>query len=264
VSVKPRYKDATTKKKAVKSTPLPPTVVPGQLTVNSTPEAAQITVDGKNDSTWVTPYNLTGIAPGQHTVTVSKAGYGTETRTIDVGAASKSVLAVQLAALAAQVSIASDPPGAAIILDGKDTGHVTPTQLAIDKPGSHTLLVRKQGYLDETTTANLQSGQTFHYSATLHALGQTDEIKTVSKLKKVFGGAGDAASMGVVSIKTNPKGAQIAVNRRIVDRASPIDFYLNPGNYMVDITLSGYKDLHRVINVDRGGKVVIDETLERQ
>jgi hypothetical protein len=79
----------------------------------------------------------------------------------------------------------------------------------------------------------------------------------------VFGG-NDTASMGVVSIKTNPKGAQIAVNRRIVDKASPVDFYLNPGNYMVDISMSGYKDLHRVINVDKGGKVVIDETLERQ
>jgi len=172
-------------------------------------------------------------------------------------------LAIQLAMLSAQVSIASDPPGAAIILDGKDTGHITPTQLAVDKPGSHTLLVRKQGYLDESTTANLQSGQTFHYSPTLHVLGQTDEIKTVSKFKKVFGGT-DTASMGTVSIKTNPKGAQIAVNRRIVDKASPVDFYLNPGNYMVDIVLSGYKDVHRVVNVDKGGKVVIDETLEHQ
>jgi hypothetical protein len=262
VSVKPKYKEAA-KKKAAKTPAPAPTVIPGQLTVNSTPEGAQITVDGKNDSSWITPYNLTGMAPGQHSVTISKAGYGTETRSIEVASASKSVIAIQLATLAAQVSIASDPPGASIILDGKDTGHITPTQLAVDKPGSHTLLIRKQGYLDETTTANLQSGQTFHYAPTLHAMGQTDEIKTVSKFKKVFGG-NDTASMGVVSIKTNPKGAQIAVNRRIVDKASPVDFYLNPGNYMVDISMSGYKDLHRVINVDKSGKVVIDETLERQ
>ena len=262
VSIKPRVKDV--KKKAGKTpAPVAAVVVPGQLTVNSTPEGAQIAVDGKSDPSWVTPYNATGIAPGQHTVTISKTGYGTETRTIEVGAASKSVLAIQLATLAAQISVASDPPGAAIILDGKDTGHITPTQLAVDKPGSHTLLVRKQGYLDETTTANLQAGQTFHYSPTLHALGQTDEIKTVSKFKKVFGGA-DTASMGTVSIKTNPKGAQIAVNRRIVDKGSPVDFYLNPGNYMIDIVLSGYKDVHRVVNVDKGGKVVIEETLERQ
>lgn len=172
-------------------------------------------------------------------------------------------MVVQLAMLAAQVSIVSDPPGASIILDGKDTGHVTPMQLSIDKPGSHTVVLKKAGYLDETTTANLQSGQTFHFGPTLRALGQTDDIKTVSKFKKVFGG-GDTASMGTVSVKTNPKGAQIAVNRRIVDKASPVDFYLNPGTYEVDITFPGYKDLHRVINVDKGGKVVIDEALVRQ
>jgi hypothetical protein len=210
----------------------------------------------------MSPYNIAGLAPGQHSVTVSKPGYGSESRTIEVASASKSVLVIQLVQLATQVSVASDPPGATIIVDGRDSGHVTPMQLAVDKPGSHTLLLRKAGYLDETTTANLQSGQTFRYAPTMHPLGQTDDIKTVSKLKRVFGG--DASSMGVVSIKTNPKGAQIAVNRRIVDKASPADFYLNPGTYIVDITFPGYKDLHRVITVDKGGKVVIDETMERQ
>jgi hypothetical protein len=261
VSVKPRYKES--KKKGARTPAPAPVAIPGQLTVNSSPEGAQIRVDGRNDITWVTPYNLTGIAAGQHTVTVSKTGYGTETRTVDVASNSKSVLVVPLTMLAAQAMIASDPPGASIILDGKDTGRVTPTQLAVDKPGTHTVLVRKAGYLDETTTANLQSGQTFHYSPTLHVLGQTDDIKTVGRFKKMFGG-GETAGMGTVSIKTSPKGAQIAVNRRIVDKSSPVEFYLNPGTYMVDISLSGYKDLHRVVTVDKGGKVVIDETLEHQ
>jgi serine/threonine-protein kinase len=263
VSVKPKYVASNSRKKGARASAPAPAAIPGDLTVNTTPAGAQISVDGRTDNTWMSPYNVTGLAPGQHSVTVSKAGYGSETRTIEVASASKSVLVIQLAQLAAQFSITSDPPGAAIILDGKDTGHLTPMQLAVDKPGSHTLLVRKVGYLDETTTANLQSGQTFHYAPTMHPLGQTDDIKSVSKFKKVFGGS-DISSMGVVSIKTNPKGAQIAVNRRIVDKASPADFYLNPGTYMVDITFAGYKDLHRVITVDKGGKVVIDETMVRQ
>ncbi len=54
--------------------------------------------------------------------------------------------------------------------------------------------------------------------------------------------------MGAVSIKTQPKGAQIAVNNRIVDRMSPADFYLNPGNYVIDITLTGFKSVHKVIS----------------
>jgi hypothetical protein len=124
--------------------------------------------------------------------------------------------------------------------------------------------VRKQGYLEETATANLQSGQTFHFAPTLRALGNTNEIKSVGKLKKMFGGAGDTTGMGVVGVKTTPKGAQIVVNNRVLDKGSPAEFYLNPGNYVVDITLSGFKSVHRVINVDKGGKVAIDETLERE
>jgi hypothetical protein len=238
-------------------------LVPGQLTVNSTPEGAQLSVDGQADGAWVTPYNLTGLTPGQHTVSISKPGFGTESRNIEVASGGKSFLVVQLAQLSAQLSVSSDPAGAQLFIDGKDTGKVTPAQVAVDKPGSHTVLVRKSGYLDETITTNLQAGQTFHYAPSLRAMGSTDEIKTVSKWKKAFGG-GDAAAMGVVSIKTNPKSAQIAVNRRILDKASPVDFYLNPGNYAIDITMPGYKTLHRVINVDKGGKVVLDETLEHE
>src|SRR5207302_11218789 len=107
------------------------------------------------------------------------------------------------------------------------------------------------------------AGQIFHYSATLRSLGSTDEIKTINKFKKVFGG-GDATGMGTVSIRTNPKGAQIAVNRRVLDKVSPVDFYLNPGTYVVDITLSGFAPVQKVVNVDKGGKVAIDEVLQRQ
>jgi hypothetical protein len=238
-------------------------VIPGQMTINSTPEGAQVRIDGRSDPSWVTPINLTGLSPGQHSISVSKPGYSSESRNVDVASGSKSFVVIQLAQLAATMAVTSDPAGASVFLDGKDTGRVTPTQFSVDKPGAHTVLVRKQGYLDETANANLQVGQTSHFSPTLRVLGATDEIKIAGKFKKMFGG-GAAADMGTVSIKTQPKGAQIAVNRRILDKNSPVEFYLNPGNYMIDITLSGYKTVHRVINVDKGNKLTLEETLERE
>ena len=89
-------------------------------------------------------------------------------------------------------------------------------------------------------------------------------MKTVGKFKKMFGGAGDTSGMGMVSVKTQPKGAQVAVNNRMLDKQSPVDFYLSPGNYVVDISASGYKSIHRVITVDKSGKVVIDDILDRE
>jgi len=260
VSITPKFNSKTNKKKG-KSVLAAPAIVAGQLSIDSTPQGAQIQVDGQ--AAGVTPFNLAGLMPGQHMVTISKPGFVTDTRTVDVGSGSKSAMNVQLAQLAAAVSLHSDPAGAAVWMDGKDTGKLTPAQISVEKPGAHTFVFKKQGYLDETASANLQVGQTFQLAPTLRALGNTDDIKFGGKFKKVFGGS-DTAGMGTVSVKTQPKGAQIAVNNRIVDRASPADFYLNPGNYEIDVTLTGFKSLHKVISVEKSGKVVIDESLDRE
>jgi hypothetical protein len=261
VSITPKINPKINNKKKGKIVPEAPAILAGQLSIDSAPQGAQIQVDGQ--AAGVTPFNLAGLMPGQHTVTVSKPGFVTDTRSINVNSGSKAVMSVQLALLSASVAAHSDPAGAAVWMDGKDTGKVTPMQFAVDKAGNHTFVFRKQGYLEESMSANLQVGQTFQLAPTLRALGNTDEIKFGGKFKKVFGGS-DTAGMGVVSIKTQPKGAQIAVNNRIVDRQSPTDFYLNPGNYVVDITLTGFKSLHKVISVEKSGKVVIEESLDRE
>jgi serine/threonine protein kinase len=260
VSVQPKYSN---NKKKAKPKAVAPAIVPGQLNVNSTPAGAQIQIDGQNDPSWVTPFNIAGLNPGQHTLTIIKPGYATDTRSIEVASGSRSFVSVQLAQLAATVSVTSDPAGAAIWMDGKDTGRVTPAQISVDKPGNHSFAFKKQGYLDETSSANLQVGQTFHLSPSLKALGNTDDIRIGGKFKKLFGGS-DTAGMGAVSVKTSPKGAQVAINNRILDKNSPVELYLDPGNYVLDITLSGFKSIHRVITVEKNGKVAIDESLDRE
>ena len=258
VSVTPKYKA-----KKPKAAPAAAVAIPGQVTISSTPAGAQLQVDGRADPAWLTPYNMAGLTPGSHTVVLSKPGYSSETRTIDVASGSKSFIAVQLAAVTASVSLTSDPAGASVLMDGKDTGKVTPLQITVDKLGSHTFILRKAGYLDESTTASLQAGQVFRFTPALRALGSTDDIKIGGKFKKMFGGA-DKSGMGSVEIKTLPKGAQVAVNNRIIDKNSPVEFYLDPGNYVIDVTYSGYQTIHRVVTLDKGGKVVIDETMQRE
>jgi PEGA domain len=240
-----------------------PAAIPGQLIVDSTPEGAQIQVDGRGDPSWITPYTIAALLPGSHTVVISKAGYGQETRTADVTSANRTSIAIHLAALTTTMVVSSDPPGATIFVDSKDTLKVTPSQITLDK-GTHTILVRKAGYLDETTSATSQPGQTFRFAPTLRALGNVDEIKTVGKFKKLFGGNGAQAGMSKVSIKTTPRGAQIAINRRMLEKTSPVEILLGPGNYIVDLTLTGYKPVQKVITVEQNGNVAIDETLQAQ
>jgi eukaryotic-like serine/threonine-protein kinase len=245
-----------------KSVPAVAAIVPGQMAIDSTPPGAQVQIDGRTDPSWVTPVTLSGLGAGLHTVTVSKAGYSADTRTVDVASGSKAFVATHLNPLNATLAVSSTPAGANIYVDGRDTGKLTPAQVSVDK-GQHVVLVRKSGYIDETTNAQFSLGQTTNFSPALRELGNVDNIKTTGKMKKLFGGK-EAQGMGTVSVKTQPKGAQIAVNQHMLDKDSPVDFMLDPGNYIVDITMSGYAPIHRVITVDKGGKAVIDEVLQPQ
>jgi serine/threonine protein kinase len=241
-----------------------PVVLAGEALIDSTPQGAQFQVDGKSDPSWITPFTVSSLGPGKHIISVSKSGYTSDVRSVDVAANSKSSLVVHLAAMNALVVVNSTPPGAEVIIDGKSTTRVTPAQFAVEK-GSHTVLLRKQGYLEETVTADLGPAQNFQYSPVLKALGNTEDMKTVGKFNKLFGHGGDnTAGMGSISIHTQPKGAQIAINQRMLDKLSPVDVMLGPGNYIVDVTLTGFKPVHKIVSIDKGGKVAVDETMERQ
>jgi serine/threonine protein kinase len=259
----PTHVAAAARGKNSKKKPAPaPVAVPGQMAIDSTPQGAQVQVDGRTDPSWVTPFALSGLGAGPHTVTVSKAGYSTDTRTVNVASGNKAFVTSHLSQLMATLAVSSSPAGANVYIDGKDTGKITPAQVSVEK-GQHLVLVRKSGYIDETTNAQFVLGQAVSFSPTLQLLGNVDGIKTVGKMNKLFGGK-DAQGMGTVSIKTQPKGAQVAVNQHMLDKDTPVNFILDPGNYIVDITLSGYAPIHKVITVDKGGKAVIDEVLQHE
>ncbi len=251
-------------KRAVHAPAPVPVVIPGGALVDSTPQGVQFEVDGKSDASWVTPFNLTGLAPGRHLISASKSGYSSEVRSIDVVSGGKTPVLLHLAPVNALVVVNSTPPGADIVIDGKPTHKVTPAQFAVEK-GTHTVVIKKQGFLDETTTADLGPGQNFQYAPALRALGDSEAIRTVGRFKKLFGNGGEStAGMGTVSIRTKPKGAQVVINQRILDKMSPVEVMMGPGHYVVDITLTGFKAVHKVISVEKDGKIVIDETMERE
>jgi serine/threonine-protein kinase len=245
-----------------KAAPLAAVVVPGQMAIDSSPQGAQVQIDGKTDPSWTTPLTLSGLVAGQHSVTVSKPGFAPDTRNVEVASGAKTSLTSRLNQLVATLAVSSTPAGANVYVDTKNTGKVTPAQVSVDQ-GQHVILVRKSGFIDETISAQFTLGQTTNFSPTLRALGNVDAIKIGKGKMKFFGGK-DAQGMGTISVRTSPKGAQVAVNQHMLEKDSPVEFTLDPGNYMVDITMSGYAPIHKVISVDRGGKAVIDEVMQRE
>jgi serine/threonine protein kinase len=247
-----------------KAAPVQPVITPGQMAVDSTPQGAQVQVDGRSDASYVTPFALTNLTPGAHTITVTKSGYRSDSRTVTVTSGTRATVVVHLSQLMATLVVNSNPAGANVYVDGRDTGAKTPAQVSVDK-GQHIVLVRKLGYIDETQSLQFVLGQTFNFAPTLRALGGLDNMHTVGgKMSKLFGGKGAQAGQAVVSIRTQPKGAQVAINQHIMEKNSPLEVALDPGNYEIDITLTGYAPVHKVITAEKSAKLQIDEVLQPQ
>jgi eukaryotic-like serine/threonine-protein kinase len=248
---------------AKKKSAAAPVIIPGQLAINSTPEGAQVEIDGTGDPSWVTPFALTNVQPGQHTITISKTGYAADTRTVNITSGNRATQQIHLSLLMAMLVVKSDPPGASVFVDGHDVNAKTPAQVSVEK-GQHVVLVRLSGYLDETMNGQFAVNQTYSFSPTLRQLGNVDSIKTVGgKMSRLFGGKAQPGQ-ATVSIRTQPKGAQIAVNQHMLEKTSPVDVAVDPGSYVIDITLSGYAPVRKIVTATKGGKLVIDETLQPQ
>jgi hypothetical protein len=253
--------ERTARKKAA---PAPaPAIIPGQLAIDSTPSGAQVQIDGRSDPSWVTPFAVTNLDPGSHSITVSKIGYSSDTRTVQVTSGNRATASIKLAQLVATLVVNSTPAGANVYIDGHDAGAKTPAQVNVGS-GQHVVLVRKMGYLDETMNAQFVLGQTFNFGPTLRPLGNVDDIRTVGRFSKILGGKSALPGQSIVTIRTQPKGAQVSINQHIMDKNSPLDAALDPGNYVIDISMTGFAPVHKVINVDKGAKLVVDEVLQSQ
>jgi hypothetical protein len=66
---------------------------------------------------------------------------------------------------------------------------------------------------------------------------------------------------GGASIKTQPKGAQVRGQQPHRGQIFSRDFYLNPGTYVNRHHHVGFKPVHRVIDVEKSGKVRSTRTL---
>lgn len=235
-----------------------PVANPGSVAVTTIPSGAQIAIDGKPGQVFTSPQTIDQLAPGVHTLTISKAGYQTASRQVMIVTGTIAKVAVQLNAPPGYLTVTSNPSGAYIVIDGRDTTRVTPSQVPVS-PGAHTLTVRRLGYLEENVAFNINSGEQQSRGVSLLVAGNTPDIKVLAN-RKLFGS--NKVTGVKVSVVTQPPGARITVNGQEIGRPSPVDFSLNPGNYVFNISADGYRPIRRVINIQEGQPVVLNERLQ--
>src|SRR5262249_54951812 len=124
----------------------PPAPSEGQLVVTSMPAGASVEIAGRPGQAWTAPQTVPRLAPGTYKVTFSMPGYAPETRSIQVGAGSRTPVDVRLNPVKGFLTIAGTPAGAEVFINGRDTGKVTPVEFLVE-PGTQSVVLRKSGYL---------------------------------------------------------------------------------------------------------------------
>jgi serine/threonine-protein kinase len=235
-----------------------------ELKLTSQPDRAKVEIDGWSEPNWVTPFTASHLAAGHHILVFSKSGYLQQTQNIE-SVANKSIdVSAQLAPAVSTIVVTSNPQGANVWIDGKDSGMTTPAQLTVDK-GFHKVTVRKAGFKDSSTEDSVAEGQTLSFSPVLLSVNQQSEDgKSTNLLRRIFGTDAIPEGKGMVHIRTDPEGATIMVDGKVSPKKTNARWPADPGVYSIVLQMSGFKTVHRNIRVQKGKVVTIDETLEQQ
>jgi len=219
---------------------VPTTPVPALLTVTSTPSGADIFIDGVQRGT--TPHIFSDIAPGIHSVTVSKIGYLAHYSTVTLSPQKSSTVDVTLQPLAEGtgiISVRSDPPGAGIVLDGASTGKTTPYDFYGITPGVHIVAVTMVEYGTYKKTITVDPGTTVVVT-TPWSYNEKDTV---------------------VFVDSDPDGANVYIDDALKG-ATPTSLHLKKGTYIVKLTKEGYKDDESALYVISADPIQVTRTLE--
>ena len=230
----------------------------GRLLVSANVTGAKITLDGRSDPSWVTPYSFPEVAAGSHILIVSREGYEDLRQTMEVTEGGTSSINANLverspSAATVMVTITSNVSGANITLDGQThPTWMTPYTFSDLPAGEHTVSVSKKGYHDAEQTLTVEGGPPATFSVNLTEVERTPTPT-----------APTAPKFGQLVVTTNVPGASITVDgQREPDWVTPYTFSrLSAGRHSVVVSMSGYGDVQRVLEIEGGRTSTLSASL---
>jgi len=208
------------------------------------PTDATVTIDGRTAGKG-SPVTIRNIAPDEeHTISVSKRGYHTDSRRVVLEEGEFSSIAVKLkrsAAPTADMEIVSTPPGAVVFLDDKETPHRTPATLPTIEAGKkHTVGLFLSGYKFWTRKVRFKEGQSKSFDVTL------------------------TKSYGSVLVDSEPKGALVIIDGAPTGTTPLTKEELDPDRvYVIQIWHEGYRTERRELKPKPGAHQNVRATLKQ-
>jgi hypothetical protein len=145
-----------------------------EVFVDSKPRGAEVFIDGFRTG-FSTPYAFSNISDGPHRIMVSKPGYiPKETRLnllyTPVPLSTTNVHLNLDEYPGGFLRVVSDPPGATITLDGRDTGEVTPFLFSSVPTGMHPVTVSEKNMTKNYPDITVNALDAVNISADLHEM----------------------------------------------------------------------------------------------
>jgi phage replication-related protein YjqB (UPF0714/DUF867 family) len=212
-------------------------LITGQISFASTPAGAKISLDN-TDTNLTTPATVTNVIPGSHTYVLSSPGYYDSAGSITVVDGLTANVTANLTLIVGSISFNTTPIGAKIIVDGKDTGLVTPNTVTNVLPGTHTYALSLIGYYDVSGTVDVVDSQETVVSSTLTLI------------------------VGSINFSSTPSGAEIfidTVNQNVVTPVIVTDII--PGTHTYALSLIGYYDATGSVTVTGGQTTTVNTSL---
>ena len=146
----------------------------GRLRVGSKPVGAAVSIDGSIAGG--TPFEK-ALSPGPHVVKLSKKGYDTIQRTVQVSEGETASLDLKLRQEGlSTLSVRSMPVGARIIVDGLPVGK-TPVDKHLD-PGPHAITISLAGYEAAERKLTLEPGRSLEVTIPLALINEMGPLTT--------------------------------------------------------------------------------------
>jgi hypothetical protein len=222
--------------------PLPPPAE-GQIAVMANVPGATISVDGNTDPDWTTPHMIKELSPGAHRVVVSKPGYSDLQQTVTVEAGKVTTFNATLTTPQGEIDIATNPPGAEVLVDGKSYGP-SPVRAAV-VAGQHTFLVKHAGRLPVEGKLAVQDQAVVQRSINL-----PPKPSTTPELN--------------ITVTANPPAATIYADGAPKAGSTPASFHLLPGHHILIISAAGFRPARREIDVPEDGTLTVNVELTAQ
>jgi type II secretory pathway predicted ATPase ExeA len=215
----------------------------GQLAVTSNVPRASVTVDGQSRPDWMTPFTFKMLAPGTHSVTVSKDGYRTTNQTVTVEAGENTSINATLAPSGGEIDISTNPATAEVFIDGKSYGS-GPVRAQVEV-GQHTYLVRQAGR--ETVEGKLEVKDQSVVQRSVDLPLKPPPTPAVN-----------------ITVTTQPPSAKIYADGAAMSGASPLSFHLAAGHHTLIIFAQGRRPVRREVDISESGLLTLYVTLPEQ